>query len=224
MKVVDRLVLAFTRRSRRRRREIELGSREVPLPELPGYCQPETVPGAHTAARSAAGARLARRWSLRMALAAVVVAGCVGLQAYLGGAASGSAEASEEADWREVEEAAASWSAAQGREASALDAAVAAYSAERDAAGAALPEDVAAERIREERPALSHSEVDEELDGGLTAAMGSPTPAEEAAAEMWVWEPPATQTAREAILAYEAASEAADAAEADHEVAFEGLR
>lgn len=217
MRVLDRPILSLTRKSRRRRREQRL---QEPLPGLGGYCPPGTVPEAHMAARGGAGALLARRRSLRIALAAVVVAGGVGLPAYLGGAASGSAEASEEADRRAYEEAAASWSAAQGRESSALDAAVAAYSAEREAAGAALPEDVAVDRIREERPGLSAPEAAEELDGGLMAAMGGPTPVEEAAAEMWVWEPPATEVARERIQAYETASEAADAAETDYDAAW----
>lgn len=220
MRIVDKLILALTRGGRHRRRELELG--QPRLPGIEGYYQADSLPEAHTAARGglsepSRGLLASRSKGVRMAVAAVVVAGGIGLPSYIAGssmAAAGATEAAYEAAFSDYDDALV-------QEASSLDIAVAAYSAEREATGEALPEDVAASRIREAHPKWSGAEVAGEVDSGASLVLSY---TERAAVEMFRAEPPATETARESIQAYEAAEAAAYAAEREKDSARKDRR
>lgn len=197
MRVVDRVVIAFSRRIRRRRRKLEL---EATLPGLEGYVPSVPAAVAHTAARRGAPATLVRPGRVKVALAAAVLARIPA--AYIAGGTTATAVAAEEADRQIVEEASSDYTAVQMREAAALSAAVAAYSAEREASDEVIPEAVAEERLRDR--GLTDQQVAEELEG-IAGLLGK-SHEEAVALEMWEAEPPETAVAGESIREYEDAS------------------
>lgn len=218
MKVLDRLTIAVMRRARRRRREREAA--DVALPGLEAYMPRERPAEAHTAAHVAAGGKLARPRSVKVAAAAVVVAAGVGVPAYLTGSTVAGAAASEEAEEAALEEAGDEYEAAQNREAAALQAAVAAYSAEREAEGEATPEEVAVQRLQAEHDLSEMEASDIAANGSPAEVLAGQSVVTVAAERMWAEEPPESEEARERIQAYEVAVEEAEAAETEYDAAM----
>lgn len=218
MRIVDKVALAVMRRVHRRRREREL---EDLLPGLEGYGYPIRETERHTAARRGGGGKVVRyRQGLRVAVAAVVVA--AGLPAaYVAGATTATAAASEEADRAVIEEASAEYTATQMRESTALSTAVAAYSAEREVGGETVPEEVAMERLLDR--GLTEAEASAELEGLAGLLLGK-SHEEAAAIAMWEAEPPEGEVTRERIEDYEDASAETDEARVSWKRAWDESR